>query len=414
MIVRAPVIVTMNGRPIADGAVRIENDRIAAVGRRSHVGSANEQLIDLHGCALLPGLINAHCHLDYTCLRGQIPSQNSFAGWILAINAEKAKLSAEDYLQSIEHGLAQAQRFGTTALVNLEAFPELIDRCSVRAARTWWCAELIDVIAPDKTDEIVSAAAERRRKIENGGFGFAPHALFTASATLYQRCNEIASAEDLLLTTHLAESREEMEMFRDAAGPVFELLRSLGRDDSDCGRSTPLQRFLEIISDSSTSLRFAQNDKNGAGRWLIAHLNELTKGDFDLLAGLPKKFSIAHCPRSHGYFRHSPFAFERLNELGFNVCLATDSLASNADLSLFSEMRLFHETYAGVPAEDILKMVTVNPAKALGRSAELGKLAPGFLADLIALPIDGSIDIYEEIIAFDGEVPWMMIGGEVQ
>ena len=84
------------------------------------------EIVDLGEQALLPGLINVHCHLDYTCLRGKIPPQKSFADWIRAINAEKAKLSPKDYLASINEGFAEAKRFGTTTIANLTAFPELI------------------------------------------------------------------------------------------------------------------------------------------------------------------------------------------------------------------------------------------------------------------------------------------------
>ena len=84
------------------------------------------KLVDLGEQALLPGLINAHCHLDYTCLRGKIPPQKSFTDWIRAINAEKAKLSPKDYFASINDGFEEAKRFGTTTIANLTAFPELI------------------------------------------------------------------------------------------------------------------------------------------------------------------------------------------------------------------------------------------------------------------------------------------------
>jgi cytosine/adenosine deaminase-related metal-dependent hydrolase len=387
---------------------------------------------------LLPGLINAHCHLDYTSLRGKIPPQKSFTAWIRAINAEKAKLTASDYLQSIADGLSESLRFGTTTMVNLEAFPKLIARCLPHPLRVWWCAELIDVTEPGKTEEIVAAAMNFLRRGDGGtDRAFAPHAPYTASAELYRQCERIASAENLLLCTHLAESHEEMEMFRDGSGALFEFLCGLGRDHSDCGGVTPLQVFLQhrTKSEPSASVEEAVSFPSGTGtkeqnveadnfpcsagssgtdcQWIIAHLNELTESDFDLLADLPGTFSVAHCPRSCAYFQHSPFAFERLRNLGFNICLATDSLASNTDLSLFAEMRAFQRSHSEIPADELLEMVTANPAKALGRGEELGKIGPGYLADLIALPISGSTHVYEQIVAFSGDAAWMMIDGKV-
>src|SRR5437588_12237825 len=126
MIVRARIVVTMDGKPIPNGAVRVRGDRIVEVGKISEVAFANDEILDLGEYVLLPGLINAHCHLDYTCLRGKIPRQKSFTNWIRAINAEKAGLTAQDYVASINAGSAEAYRFGTTTIANLTAFPELI------------------------------------------------------------------------------------------------------------------------------------------------------------------------------------------------------------------------------------------------------------------------------------------------
>jgi cytosine/adenosine deaminase-related metal-dependent hydrolase len=413
MIIRAPVIVTMNGAPIENGAVRIAGDRIAQVGAAAGFRTSDDRVINLDGCVLLPGLINAHCHLDYTGLRETIPPQKSFTAWIRAINAEKARLTAADYLQSIADGCRESLRFGTTSMVNLEAFPKLIVRFPTQQLRVWWCAELIDVTEPEKTEEMVAAAMNFLHRIDSsGGFGLAPHALYTASAELYRQCEQIASAENLLLCTHLAESREEMEMFRHAAGPLFEFLRGLGRNMSDCDGTTPLQVFLQRQAKCDAKAFSSNAISSGTDpRWLVAHLNELAESDFELLARLEAKFSIAHCPRSHDYFQHSPFAFERLQNLGFNICLATDSLASNTDLSLFAEMREF-QAHREIRAAELLQMVTLNPAKALGRAADLGKIAPGYLADLIALPISDSA-VYEQIVAFNDDIRWTMIDGKV-
>src|SRR6185295_9406058 len=99
---------------------------------------------------------------------------------------------------------------------------------------------------------------------------------------------------------------------------------------------------------------------------------------------ISQKASIVHCPRSHAYFGHSDFQFERLRELDFNICIGTDSLASNDDLSLFAEMRKFHDRFHFEP-EGVLEMATINPARALEQRDRLGKIRSNFLADMIAL-----------------------------
>src|SRR6266487_3750071 len=160
MIVRAHTVVTMDGAPIENGAVAISGNRIIDVGSFDEVKGRNSgEIVDLGEQALLPGLINAHCHLDYTCLRGKIPPQKSFADWIRAINAEKAKLAPDDYLASIAEGFAEAKKFGTTTVANLTAFPELISQIHAPIG-TWWFAELIDVRSPERANELVDLAIE--------------------------------------------------------------------------------------------------------------------------------------------------------------------------------------------------------------------------------------------------------------
>jgi len=399
VIIRARTVVTMDGRPIDNGAVVVSENRIIDVRKFDEIKKDNAgQIVDLGEQALLPGLINAHCHLDYSCLRGKIPPQKSFAGWIRAINAEKAKLSPKDYLSSINEGFAEATRFGTTTVANLTAFPDLVPQIA-SPIRTWWFAELIDVRAPEQASELVDLAIESLKPAPT--WGLAPHALFTASKNLYERCEEIARRENVLLTTHLAESREEMEMFRDASGPLYEFLKSIGRPMNDCGNETPLELFLGAL------------DRRALSHWIVAHLNELTESDFELLENAKGQFHIVHCPRSHDHFKHSQFPFERPHSLGFNICLGTDSLASNENLSLFAEMRAFQRSEPGISPDEILKMVTVNPATALHREKMIGRIRPGFYADLIAIPYGRGPNLFEEIVGFDGEVDWIMLNGKL-
>ena len=399
MIIRARRVVTMDDQPIDNGAVAVSGNRIIDVGKFDELKTRNAgEIVDLGEQAVLPGLINAHCHLDYTCLRGKIPPQKCFADWIRAINAEKAKLSPKDYVASINEGFAEAKRFGTTSVANLTAFPELIAQANA-PIRTLWFAELIDVRAPERANELIDLAIESLSETEN--WGLAPHALFTASKNLYRRCEEIALHENILLTTHLAESGEEMEMFRDASGPLYEFLKSIGRGMDDCGSETPLEKFVGRQGGAFLSTK-----------WIVAHLNELAESDFKLLEQSKIKFHVVHSPRSHDYFRHSRFPFERLRAFGFNICLGTDSLASNENLGLFDEMRTLQRSEPDISPDKILETVTVNAALALHQENVIGRIRPGFCADLMSIPCSGSGNIFDEIIAFAGPVDWMLVNGK--
>jgi cytosine/adenosine deaminase-related metal-dependent hydrolase len=433
----------MDAAPIDNGAVAVSGNQIddslsgsspswaarlcraAPAGSIVDVGKFDElktrnagQIVDLGEQALLPGLVNAHCHLDYTCLRGKIPPQSTFADWIRAINAEKARLSPKDYLSSIKEGFAEAKRFGTTSIANLTAFPELVPQTHV-PIRTWWFPELIDVRAPERANEIVDGAVESLRSslecadmpalskrrhvaaLQTQHWGLAPHALFTASKNLFECCEEIARRENVLLTTHLAESREEMEMFCDASGPLYEFLKEIGRPMDDCGNKTPLELF--VGTPGSRALP----------QWIVVHLNELTESDFELLENAKRQFYVVHCPRSHSYFKHRQFPFQLLHSLGFNICLGTDSLASNENLSLFAEMRAFQRSEPGISPDEILEMATVNPAIALHQENMIGRIRPGLRADLIAIPCAQGGDLFGEIVGFEGQVDWVMVNGKL-
>ena len=403
MIIRARAVVTMDGPPIENGAVVIDGATIQAVGSWADLRqeAAGQQVVDVGECALLPGLINAHCHLDYTALRGSIAPQPSFTAWIREINKRKAALKPDDYLQSIAAGFAEAASFGTTTIANFEAFPELLSRMPPPPLRTWWFAELIDVRAPLSAPAAYDAMANADNAAAGGGaFGLAPHAPFTASKQLYAEVAELARHRGFRVSTHLAESGEEMEMFRDGCGSLFEFMKAIGRPMGDCGRTTPLASLLDAgVLDE---------------RWIVAHLNELTPDDLALLRTAPR-FHIVHCPRSHAYFGHARFCFAELRALGFNICLGTDSLASNEDLSLFAEMRQFARIEPTLSPRELLETVTVNAAAALGQRDAIGKVRAGFAADLVAVPWHGSASgLLDDVVSYGEKVPWLMIDGTLK
>ncbi len=188
-------------------------------------------------------------------------------------------------------------------------------------------------------------------------------------------------------------------MFREGRGPLFDFMQEIGRPMGDCGAVTPLGLLL----------------KSGRleARWIVAHLNELTEDDVAGLVEAPR-FHVVHCPRSHAYFGHASFALETLRGLGFNIALGTDSLASNPDLSLFAEMRQLQETAPGLRANEILAMVTVNAAAALGEAETLGRLGLGCVADLVGVPFSGAIEeVEEEVLFTPGACSWRMVDGRV-
>ena len=241
-------------------------------------------------------------------------------------------------------------------------------------------------------------------KLRRGGVGLSPHAPYSTVPELLRLSVETARRRKWRLTTHVAESALEFEMFKHGRGSMFDWLQRSGRDMSDCGRGSPV-RHLERCGALNESM-------------LAAHVNYLAKGDARLLGR--RQVHVVHCPRCHFYFRHDPFPLRRLARAGVNVCLGTDSLASvykkrrqEVELNLFEEMRALAKNEPSLSARTIVRMATLTGARALGLAGQVGELAEGAYADLIALPFAGKVaDIYEAVVHHQGDVAASMIDGE--
>lgn len=381
--------------PIPNGMVRVDGGTITGVG----VWDGSEAN-DLGDVALMPGLINSHCHLDYTVLRGAIPPEASFSKWVRRLNVIKRTLSDTDYVESIRAGFAELRKNGTTTVLNIESFPDLMARIPPPPMRTWWFYEMMDAGNRICTEDAVAGVMSSFGKIPGwlGGFGLSPHAPYTTSPNTYRLARFCCEKYGLPFTTHLAESDEEFAMFRHGGGPLHRLLQSLGRNMSDTGLRSP-----------AAQLAAGQALPDGA---LLAHVNFLEERDWEILRG--RRFSIVHCPCCHEYFGRPPFPLARFLQEGFNVCLGTDSLASNGELNLFAEMRCLRDKHTGIRPPDLLDMVTQNAARAIGMEGKLGQIRAGALADLIALPFSGDPGAApDSILEHGGAVDWMMIAGHV-
>lgn len=397
-------LVSMDGTPIDNGVFVVEGTRFVRVGRATEIlKDYAGKLVDLGDVVVLPGLINAHCHLDYTLMRGAILSAQSFSRWVKRINALKRSLTDSDYLHATQLGFEELQKNGTTSVLNVVSTPQIFPLLPPPRIRTWSFLELIDVRPRPWIEEHVfgswlflSGNGDRL-----GGFGLSPHAPYTASAKMYEVSLECSRSLNLLITTHVAESSEEYAMFAEGSGELHDFLKELGRPMTDCGSTSPLRHLIE----------------NGliAPDCIVAHLNELDDRDLELLSGPEwRNLQIVHCPKSHSFLHHKRFPLEALTERGLKICLGTDSLASNDSLNLFSEMRTAKKNYQKLSARDLLEMVTVNPARALKLGHELGRISPGYLADSIAIPFKGSAsEVFEAILQNRGPIKWMMVNGQI-
>lgn len=379
----------------------IKDAKIAAVGSYRDLASVSvDERIDLGEQILLPGLINAHCHLDYTGMRGMIPSEKIFAQWLQRIKALKNVQTHKDYLTAILDGLKEVRQWGTTSIFNIGSIPEVMTNLPTPDLRTWWFYELMDVRSYPRVENFVLnvLAFSEKQSSWVGGFGLSPHAPYTSSNKLYRDVKYCAEKYGMPVTTHLAETLEELEMFRDGYGPLFDFLKSVGRNMKDCKTKSPVAILFEenLLPTGS----------------ILVHMNALDKADWDILRRDASRFAVVHCPKTHAYFQREKFHFNQLRQCDVSVCLGTDSLASNDSLNLFEEMRLFLCSHEGVTEQEVLDMVTLHPAKAIGLSGRLGMIATDALADLIAIPYSGGVaEAIVAVVAQSQPIKWVMIGG---
>lgn len=407
MILRARVILPITQPPILDGAIWIYRDRIRSIGRaRDFPKRRSDQSVDLGDVVLLPGFINAHCHLDYTNMAGQFAPPRLFTDWLKLITTTKSQWTTDDYLSSWQKGAGMLLRTGTTTVGDIEAVPELLPRVwKDTPLRIISFLEMIGLTPRRPPAQVVAEALKTMESLagERCQVGLSPHAPYTAAPGLFIESVRLARRKHCLLCTHVAESKTEFAMFSEGKGEMFDWLRRSGRDMTDCGHGSPVQH-LERLGVLRQNL-------------LATHVNYLARGDAALLA--KRRVTVVHCPRSHSYFSHDSFPLRRLLNAGVNICLGTDSLASviklprqDIELDMLSEMRVLADRQPWLSAHALLRMCTVNAAHALGKPTSLGRLAPGACADLIALPFSGkAVRLEENILQHKGPVSASMIGG---
>jgi aminodeoxyfutalosine deaminase len=407
MILRARTILPVSQPPIENGAVVISGNRIRAVGSwpdlRPH---ANGNLSDLGEVILLPGLINAHCHLDYTDMAGMLPPPKTFTGWISLILSAKSGWGYSDYKRSWLNGARMLARTGTTTVADIETVPELLPEVwDATPLRVFSFLEMTGIRARRDPVATLREAVEKIDSLSHPrcSASLSPHAPYSTLPELLRLSVRAARECGRRLCVHVAESREEFEMFMRARGEMFHWMQRNERDMSDCGLGSPVKHL-------------ARNKMLG-DNLLAIHANVLARGDAALLG--KHRVHVVHCPRSHDYFRHPPFLRQRLARAGVNLCLGTDSLATvrktqkqNPELSMFDEMRELAANDPKFPPVEILRMATVNGARALGRAGQIGELSENALADLIAIPTSTKIsDACEAVLAHAGPVSASMIDG---
>ncbi len=396
--ISAEWIVRGDAPAVRRGVLRGRGGRIETVGPRGEVEPAAEHR-SLGRAVVLPGLINAHTHLELTPLRGKLPARRPLAQWLFGV-ARKRPRGPEARAAGIRDGAVEALAAGTTTLADTchDNFAWRVLKPS--PLRKVCFAEVMGIgpLAPGAKAKLEAQLAdlEPDRRLR---FGIAPHAPYSVTPELYRDALAIARRRGWPVSTHLAETESERQFLRSGGGKLFEFLARLGLYDS----SVEIAGAKPVVLAERLGLLEAGT--------LLGHCNYIDDEELELLAG--SSASVAYCPRSAAFFGHTGHRYPEMLSAGVNVCLGTDSLASNTTLSILDEMRRLRRD-ARTSNAAILAMGTVNGARALGMDAEVGTLNAGKLADLAVVPLgdDAGAEPVEAVLTGEQTVAATMIGGE--
>ncbi len=374
---KARYVFPVSSRPIADGMVGIQAQRIAAVGKQI----AADTVENLGNVAILPGLVNAHTHLEFSDLTKPLGEPGmGFVDWLRRV-IEHRRAAPEVNIRAVKKGFNECVCCGVSTIGEI-AQPDLSTMSAIEnvTADGMVFVELIaptaDRIAPalELAHNFVGCVKHTDETSSGWRIGLSPHAPYSVHQDLLQKIIKLSVWHQIPLAMHLAESCEEIEFLAEGSGPLKDLFSDLGVYDPSA--RLPGSRLLDYLQMLAV-----------ASRVLIIHGNYLSYDEIGLLADHAESMAVVYCPRTHEFFGHDRYPLEQMLTAGVTVCLGTDSRASAPDLDLLAEIRHVARHYPELSPQIVLQLGTLEGAKALGRDGEIGSLQAGKLANLAVVPL---------------------------
>lgn len=384
-------VLPISSAPILSGAIVVESERIVAVGERSKLAErfpdANAR--DLGDVVILPGLVNAHSHLELTAMRGFLePEEAHFFAWLRKLTAARLeRMTPDDLYVSAAWGACEAARAGITSLGDAsdaadESMKALLD-VGLRGTVYQESFGPDPRLASENFDKLKAKVSKLRgMQTPLVRAGVSPHAPYTVCATQLEMISEFALAERLPVMMHAAESAFEDLLVREGRGAFAEGLAKRGIEWQAPGISTV--RYLE-----RTGILRTQP--------LLAHCIRVDDDDIETIKLAGAK--VAHCPKSNAKLAHGRAPFAKFLNAGLDVGFGSDSVVSNNTCDLLEESRfalLLARSAMGpdddgnlLNAEQALRTATLGGARSLGLSGTIGELRDGLQADFIAVALNG-------------------------
>ena len=371
----------MDGRLIRAGGIIFVAGKIIDVGPADLLLSRHPdaQLIDRPGSIVLPGLVNAHVHLELSALAPP-PRPARFVDWIweLIPKGEIDPQAAREFVaKSIAKGVSQCLRSGVTCVGdisrNCSITRPLLKNGPLRAVSYGE----VQAMAQRRglLEGRLSGAIDQRDASSRLRIALTPHAPYSVEFEGYRRCLQVARERRLPLATHLAETPGEAPFLAHHNGPFLELWQKLHAWDE------------KVPTFAGGPIRFAKALGLLDYPTLLAHVNYCDQEELDILAA--GQASVVYCPRTHAYFGHPAHKWRQMLERGINVAIGTDSCASSPDLNLLEDLLLLRRIAPDMPAVALWELATNRAARATQMDDLVGSVAPGKFADFVLFACEG-------------------------
>ena len=350
--------------PIRNGRVAVEGGRIEWVGAADGPGRPDVRVKHFGPGVLMPGLVNAHCHLELSHLRGRLPKDAGFVGWVEALVAARATVADDEVASATAAAIAELERCGTVAVADVSNTLQPVAALRRGRMRALVLYELL-AWDPAAAGRVLAEARARAADLDGGRVAvrLAAHAPHSVSPALLALLAEAGGPAGI----HLAESPDEVAFLHRGNGAwgAFLERRGLGHVRFEPPRVSPVAYL-----DSARALH---------PRLIAAHCVQAGADDLGLLAR--RGVHVALCPRSNAALGVGRAPLPAMLEAGVNVCAGTDSLASVDTLNVLDDVAALHRAFPDVPAATLIAIATRNGARALGMH-DLGTIAPGMAAAL--------------------------------